>query len=675
MAMDSTHLIVIDHSPECAEPINSLLRNSGIIVHTNFAKTTAQAEKLIKSNHPILLIYNESAPDSVPLVKVLQLAEKYDIPSAVRFTPQDPSLLTDAMSFFSCIAINIEEDDHLIGVVKRLLRSDSSQKGIDEIQSRLDELQTRHQLLLDSSREPTAYIHEGLHSYANPAYLELLQVKSFQDLGAISLLEIMSSEDTNLKVLLREMNKGSFQQKPVPVMINTPAGSSIDAELVFYPAMYDGEDCIQMMVQKADTNAVLQGELDRLRRTDPVTGLVNRKTFLEILNQLSEQEQTETSAVLYIEADNCQDVQSRLGPSAWDDFMASFAARIKEELDPGDIAARFSDNGITVLISRKGKKPVSTATTGLTNCIESTDFTVGDHTISGSCSIGYTFLGDFSGTGDELIIQARKAFVQAALEGDCAKQYKPVLKPTESVEGDEQWVERIKFALDNQEIYSIQQSITNLEGESEGLFESKTFIREDGEDISAEKFVAVAERNDLGATLDRHVLSGLMKAIAGTGDQHIISLSTNSLMDFSFPSWLIHQLEELGVQGSQLVLQLSVPSVLDNLKPAKRLIEELKPYNCGFSLSSFDDQSQTSSLLDELAINMVKLRTDLTDGLTKNTALQDVVSNVVKAAKGNQVKVIADGIQDAAELAALWQCGVTLVAGDFLQESSQVIGQ
>ena len=51
-------------------------------------------------------------------------------------------------------------------------------------------------------------------------------------------------------------------------------------------------------------------------------------------------------------------------------------------------------------------------------------------------------------------------------------------------------------------------------------------MREEGGDIQAGEFMLAAERNDLGGTIDRHVIPQLMVAIAGTGDRHIISLST-----------------------------------------------------------------------------------------------------------------------------------------------------
>ena len=64
--MDSTILLVVDQSPECAEEINSLLRNSGINVHVNFAATVADIRSAIDTKPPFLIIYNEAAASDVP---------------------------------------------------------------------------------------------------------------------------------------------------------------------------------------------------------------------------------------------------------------------------------------------------------------------------------------------------------------------------------------------------------------------------------------------------------------------------------------------------------------------------------------------------------------------------------------------------------------------------------
>ena len=200
-------------------------------------------------------------------------------------------------------------------------------------------------------------------------------------------------------------------------------------------------------------------------------------------------------------------------------------------------------------------------------------------------------------------------------------------------------------------------------------------MREEGGDTQASEFLLAAERNDLGSTIDRHVMPQIMLAIAGTGDRHIISLSTNSILDFSFPNWFQRMLKETEVEGSQLILQISAMVAESHLKPTRRVIEELQSLGCNFVLSEFDNDPRTLKLLDHLAVGMIKLRPGLARGLSSNTANQEIVRAVVRATETRNITIIADEVQDASDLAILWQCGVKLVTGDFLNEAPQVVGQ
>lgn len=184
-----------------------------------------------------------------------------------------------------------------------------------------------------------------------------------------------------------------------------------------------------------------------------------------------------------------------------------------------------------------------------------------------------------------------------------------------------------------------------------------------------------AERNDLGSTIDRHIIPQLMVAIAGTGDKHIIALSSNSILDFSFPHWFQRMLGETEVEGSQLILQISAIIAESNLKPTRRVIDELQELGCGFVLSEFDNDRRTIQLLEHLPVNMIKLRPGLAQGLSSNMPNQEIIRAVVRAVEPYEITIIADEVQDASDLAVLWQCGVKLVTGDFLNEAPQVVGQ
>jgi EAL domain-containing protein (putative c-di-GMP-specific phosphodiesterase class I) len=105
------------------------------------------------------------------------------------------------------------------------------------------------------------------------------------------------------------------------------------------------------------------------------------------------------------------------------------------------------------------------------------------------------------------------------------------------------------------------------------------------------------------------------------------------------------------------------------------VLDELGNFGCNFLLSGMDNERRNLQLLDHLPVNMIKLRSDLAQGLSANSAHQEIIRSVVRALEARDITVIADEVKDASDLAVLWQCGVKLVTGDFLNEAPQVVGQ
>jgi EAL domain-containing protein (putative c-di-GMP-specific phosphodiesterase class I) len=101
----------------------------------------------------------------------------------------------------------------------------------------------------------------------------------------------------------------------------------------------------------------------------------------------------------------------------------------------------------------------------------------------------------------------------------------------------------------------------------------------------------------------------------------------------------------------------------------------LQNLGCSFVLSEFDNDRRTVGLLEHLPVNMIKLRPGLAKGLSSSTTNQEIIRAVVKSVEARNITIVADEVQDASDLAVLWQCGVKLVTGDFLNEAPQVVGQ
>jgi len=236
-------------------------------------------------------------------------------------------------------------------------------------------------------------------------------------------------------------------------------------------------------------------------------------------------------------------------------------------------------------------------------------------------------------------------------------------------------VDRIKFALGNQDFYTVQQSIVDLDGDGEQLTENLTFMREEAGDHPPTKYLHIADRNDLAGTIDRNTIPGLLKTFVEGDQRQIISLSNNSILDYAFPGWLAEQMKASCVDGNRLILQIPASAALTNMKPAQRLMKELKPLGCQLSISFFDAERRCRQLLEHLDVSYVKLLPALTEDLTSNSKNQDAIRKIVEAADPGGVAVIADEVADTSSLAVLWQCGVKLISGAFLKEPSQVIAQ
>lgn len=676
--MDSAYLLVIDHSPDHAQTINSFLRNAGIAVRVVSASNPDDLDSVLKEKSPFLIVIGPQVPPSLQVSYILQSADEFSTNVAIQIQPGSLNNLESAIATHPVLVINSDENDQLMRVVKHHMSGGKTERKYNELRHKLEELHHRYDLLLDSARDSIAYIHEGLHVYANRAYLDLLQAGSREDIEGISLLELMSTDkDTELKQLLRDMNKADFPEGSVNVTINTLGHTEVKAELSFSPARFNDELCIQMIVRELDANLSLHEELERLRRTDLMTQMINRQTFISKLPDLIKENHGESArlAVLYIETDGILELQQDMRIERIDTYIMDLANVINGCILEGDIPARYSDHGFVVLIQRDEKSALQQTGHAILENYSNHIIDLGDQTKTASCSIGMATIGPQTQDAKEVIAQAITAFRLAAAQGNTLTRFKPALTAVHSGESERDWVERIRYALNNQDFYTVQQSIVDLEGENEGLFENRTFMREEQGDTQASEFMQAAERNDLGSSIDRHVIPQLLAAIAGTGDKHIIALSSNSVLDFSFPHWFQRTLKETEVEGSQLILQISTATAESNLKPTRRVIDELKAFGCDFTLSEFDNDRKNIQLLEHLPVEMIKLRPGLTRGLSSNTANQEIIRAVVRAVEPHDITIIADEVEDASDLAVLWQCGVKLVTGDFLNEAPQVVGQ
>jgi diguanylate cyclase (GGDEF)-like protein len=116
---------------------------------------------------------------------------------------------------------------------------------------------------------------------------------------------------------------------------------------------FDADDR-HMLVALADLlfvvlgNQALQQRLERQACTDALTGLLNRRAFLEDLGRRLRRQALDAAragraegALLFLDLDNFKPINDRLGHEAGDAALVAVAGLLREMTRPGDLVARF----------------------------------------------------------------------------------------------------------------------------------------------------------------------------------------------------------------------------------------------------------------------------------------------------------------------------------------------
>ncbi len=156
-----------------------------------------------------------------------------------------------------------------------------------------------------------------------------------------------------------------------------------------------------------------------LARTDGLTGLANRATFIERLYQTFAAARRGASrfAVLYIDLDHFKDVNDTLGHSAGDLLLISAAGHLKRNCRESDLVARLGGDEFAILQTEVSDVSGATALASKIHGVLGTPYQLGDSKLFLSASIGISLFTDETAGPDEMLAKADLALYRAKEDG------------------------------------------------------------------------------------------------------------------------------------------------------------------------------------------------------------------------------------------------------------------
>ncbi len=679
----SKHLVVVvDDDPGSARRIQSLLSSLGR-VQTRFADTINAVTRTLESERASLVAICANEENLALIEPIAHQCRKMDVPIplvvGVDLEAPDQALAAVEAGVDGVAPL---DDDKLFGMtLRRNLEHARAHREAEEHRQRLEEIESRYTLLLDSSREALAYVHQGLHIYCNGAYMELFGYERFEDVEGLSMLDLFSAGDkgTDLKAVLRGLEHDDLPDDSVPVVAHRADGEVFKGRITFSPARYNSENCIQMMVREEVTQADpgLEKELEKLRTTDSVTGLINRTVFMErIAARLgsgdgSEQAPGET-AVLFVELTDHAALLSKVGMGSADALVQQAAMVVSHQAGDEDVVSRVRENTFALLVTREDRDSVETLARHLLEAYSGHILQVKDLSLTVSGAVGITYIGQRTRDAEEILHQADDALSEALRAGgNCFVRYRPRIEGGEG-EADDKWAERIRHALDNNEFMFVEQPVLDMENDESLLVKVEPRLRPDGgeEVYLPETYLDPAVRAGLGTSLDQDLAGKLATRLsAGAEDQvWLLPLSSASVSSEGFQQWLQEQVESGNLPGQRLVLQFRDTEIREALLDTQRFIQRFAARGCRFSLAGVDQHTPLGQLLKHLDLDFLELLGETTDNLSADEDRRRSLEDIVATVRERNIRIIAPRVHNTNDMASLWQFGITLVQGDFENE-------
>ena len=249
------NLLIVDRSRSDIDHIVKTLRGDGYQIELIETDQTEAVRNAI-DYQPLDLILLRLAENLPTLAELrLMVAEaQQDIPIIAvmddegRAQYRSARLLEEGADNF----FYLDDADHLVAVVRKELRHLQARKRERSFETRFKESETRSQALLENIQEAIAYIHEGLHAYANPAYLRLFGYEDQSELAAIQLVHMVPPGYRDaLKSVLRRGIRSGKAVEPVELVGVRRNGQTFPILLECAPTRMNDEPCTQVIVRDA----------------------------------------------------------------------------------------------------------------------------------------------------------------------------------------------------------------------------------------------------------------------------------------------------------------------------------------------------------------------------------------------------------------------------------------
>ncbi|MBS0590151.1 MAG: EAL domain-containing protein [Proteobacteria bacterium] len=678
---DVMKLLLVEDSVEDAERLTSFPRNAGIAVRATQVRDIDELEAHLQAQTPDLIL----AGAAIGLADIVQAANRggKDIGVIAIQSNLTGDVLDEVFRHGVTAAATPQHAELFVRVLQREFASLNMRRSVRRLESNLAESERRCDSLLESARDPIAYVHEGAHVRANHAWLETFGYADFEELQGVSVLDLIAPEATGeFKTLLKSLARGEKPPASLSIKARNAEGATFDTTMEFSSASVGGEPCQQIVLRQPLANPELARQIDTLRTKDLVTDLYNRQHGLAELDRMVAAAATGTpnQILLLLEADNFREHLDAVGLGNTDLLLGDMANLLRRNLESIEhVAFRFGEQTFGVLSPTLSLEAASDLAQQLCGVFAEHEFEVGKQSVNLLVSIAGVLIGEKNANSAAVLNQVGTTLRELQQQGgNQSSIHDPGVRDAAQLAESKMLRERIEAAVEHNRFTLYTQPIISLHGVEGEFLEILVRLVDDKGEVPPNTFFPIAEEAGLVTAIDRLIIEGAIHTLserekAGRNTTFFIKLTAPSLSDAALLPWLAQQIKAARVRGDALVFEVPESKVVTQLKAARTFVAGLKQLHCGFAFEQFGTGVNSFHLLKHIDADYLKIDRSYMPNLHKDKEHQEFIRQFCEQAHKAGKIVIAEFVEDAASMSILFTCGVNFVQGNYLNEPEKIL--
>jgi diguanylate cyclase (GGDEF)-like protein len=410
-------------------------------------------------------------------------------------------------------------------------------------------------------------------------------------------------------------------------------------------------------------------ELDYLAYTDPVTALPNRRaTYLRLEHELALPDAR--LALLLLDLDNFKVVNDTLGHSAGDELLRKVAAALRDAVGDAGVVGRIGGDEFAIILAPLARRGVALEVAEAVAASLRVPFPLEQGEVFASASIGMCVYPDDVASLTELLSSADTALYAAKNGGrNRVVDFRPEM--TLATQRRARLERELRKALEAQALCVYYQPQFDCSGRQ--IIGVEALVRwphpEHGF-VSPAEFIPIAEETGMIVELGLWVLRRACHDVAGwlRAGMPALSLAVNvsarQLREPGFIDDVTRALADSALPATVLELELTESLLMENVDAAIEFMQQIRAAGIRLSIDDFGTGYSSLSYLQSFPINQLKIDRSFVQLLPQQG--ETIARAIISLGRGFGLSVLAEGVEDQAQLEWLRAAGCDYVQGFLL---------